>query len=277
MKRLLYCFAIFLQISLLTGCFDKKNDNPSKDNNTIDNKPTKKISEDISDSLQLFEEEKISATADELFNDFFFSFISDKKFQKQRVGYKMKNQKAEIFERFSTEDYFNIIYDDDKDLSLIQDTSLLKVSVKWIDLENKNIDSYNFNKIDGLWILTDEKQDSVFYKMDSSFFDFYSKFTSNIDFQKESLSDTLNYKATPETDEDDWEYGEITKDDWEEFSMEMPTLRPTVVLIDYGQKIDGHKNAKNVLFEAFSSGNAVIYRFDIDHASNEWKLCEINL
>ncbi len=227
----------------------------------------------LEESLLLFEDEPVSELADELFGDFFYNFISDIDFQHKRIGGHMKKQKGSIFDRFSTQDFFTVVYDRKSDLYLLKDTTLTSVGVEWIDLDSCTIDKYNFRKINSKWLLTDKKEYSVDESPCAEFYGFYKKFATDYDFQMSSLAENIDYLETAQEGEEAVN-SIITHDDWPEFSMEMPTFSTTLVNIDYGQSMED-KHRKNLLFEGFSNGIYVEYRFF--RTDDKWVLKEIEI
>lgn len=214
---------------------------------------------EVSDTLQLIEEQPVSARADELFDDFFFNFISDVKFQHSRTDYPMKKHKGSIFDHFSTHDFFTVIYEHEDDLALLKDTTLKKVGVEWIYLDSMNVDRFNFRKIDGEWLLIDRTEYSFEDSPNADFFKFYERFVADTLTQVEAIGDGVAY--TVEAQEGDEEVDSIvTPDMWTEFMSDKPLFSPVLVNIDYGQRI-GNENTRNLLFQGFSNGVSIEFRF----------------
>ena len=93
------------------------------------------------DTLQLFEEEVLPESADELFNDFFFNYTSDMNFKNQRQAYsldcnigdtviKIHSSELGAYSELFVDDYYSIIYERNEDLSFQKDTSLNEVIVE---------------------------------------------------------------------------------------------------------------------------------------------------
>lgn len=243
-----------------------------EDNDSIDIE-IDSVADTLEDSLMLFEDEPVSKLADELFGDFFYNFISDIDFQHKRTGGHMKKHKGSIFDRFSTQDFFTVVFDRKSDLYLLKDTTLTSVGVEWIDLDSCVIDRYNFHKINSEWLLTDKKEYSVDESPCAEFYEFYKQFATDHDFQMSSLAENIDYLETAQEGEEAVS-SVITHDDWAEFSMEMPTFSTTLVNIDYGQSME-NANRKNLLFEGFSNGIYVEYRFF--RTDDKWLLKEIEI
>lgn len=228
---------------------------------------------ETSDSLILLEEQPVSVRADELFNDFFYNFISDVKFQRLRTDYPMKKHKGSIFGHFSTRDFFTVIFEHRKDLALLKDTTLRKVSVEWIYLDSLNVDRFNFWKVDGEWLLIDRTESSLVDSPNADFFRFYDRFVNDTIAQIDAIGDGVTF--TVEAQEGDEEVDSIvTPDVWTEFMSDKPVLSPVLVNIDYGQKVEDGDN-RDLLFQGFSNGVSIEFRFRRE--DGQWFLNAIEL
>ena len=105
------------------------------------------------EELDLFEEVVIPKTADEVFDDFLYSYISSASFAQQRTA-------ASVGElTMGVDDAAVMIYERDNDLVLQKDTSLQQVTVEEIDWDGNVIHNYRFGKRQGQWFLTAEDDD----------------------------------------------------------------------------------------------------------------------
>ena len=82
MKQL---FTISLLSLLFCSCWHSSESTDSSEDEVVEDSI-----EAEEDSLILFEEEVVPVSADELFDDFFFSFTTDQRFQMQRVKFPLK-------------------------------------------------------------------------------------------------------------------------------------------------------------------------------------------
>lgn len=268
-SRLHILTAVFLTV-VVFSCKDNSNNVKQTDNDSLSVDTTNTI---IEDELNLFDDEPISKKADELFDDFFYNFITDNRFQSIRIDKALKKHKNDILEMFSNQDFFTVIYEDTKDLVLLKDTTLKNVTVEWIDLENEVEDKYNFRKINGEWILAGKSEGGLMYADNIDFYEFYKKFATDRDFQISSLAEEIRYHA--EAQEGNEAVDTIlTHKDWWEFSMEMPPFNPVIVNINYGQKLSGN-NVRNLLFEGLCNGISVNYCFTKEDDS--WILTDIEI
>lgn len=235
--------------------------------------------------LNLVEENVVPESADELFDDFFFNFISDSKYQTSRVHfpleYKGGDEKVSRDgwaerERFSSQEFYTIMFDREKDYSLMKDTTIRKVSVEWIHLEGEKVEKYNFKRVDSKWILTDAEIVPVSDTPYSGFVAFYRSFVADSTFQRESISPSLKLN-TPQVTEDEEELDEesetvLSADAWFEFKNEMPIPTDAIVNIDYGQKTSSPDH-KTLLVEGPLNGLYIKYKFAVK--DGKWELVEI--
>ncbi len=236
------------------------------------------------DSLFLYDEEVIPKTADELFDDFFFSFTTDKKFQQQRVVFPLPvvdgSQSASVsqaewkdFNRFVEQDFYSVIYERESDMELQKDTSVRSVSVEWFHLSEKYVERYNFRRSDeGTWLLTDVEKEETSQTPHASFVEFYAQFSQDTLFQRESIDFPLHLVAESQGEASDGGEMELSPDDWAEFREQMPLPEEVMTNIDYGQAALS-ENRKILLVEGMSNSLYVKYKFDC--TNGVWHLYEI--
>lgn len=237
----------------------------------------------VEDTLHLFEEVAPPVAADELFDDFFFNFVADTRYQNQRISFplKVKDGNAEFvlthedwhkYNRFKAQEFYSVIYEREGDMELQKDTSISEVSVEWIYLKDEYIERFNFRRINGKWMLTDIGKDETKKTPNGSFLHFYSQFVTDSVFQSESIVEPLKFVITSEDGEDMSETDEITVEEWFQMQSDMPIVNETLVNINYGQTCIS-QNRKNVLMKGVSNGLLMNFRFD--KTGGKWKLIEI--
>lgn len=237
----------------------------------------------VEDTLHLFEEVAPPVAADELFDDFFFNFVADTRYQNQRISFplKVKDGNAEFvltnedwhkYNRFKAQEFYSVIYEREGDMELQKDTSISEVSVEWVYLKDEYIERFNFHRINGKWMLTDIGKDETKKTPNGSFLHFYSQFVTDSVFQSESIVEPLKFVITSEDGEDMSETDEITVDEWFKMQSDMPIVNETLVNINYGQTCIS-QNRKNVLMKGVSNGLLMNFRFD--KTGGKWKLIEI--
>lgn len=237
------------------------------------------------DTLQLFDEVEPPKSVDELFDDFFFTFASDARFQSQRIRFplRFRDENAEIrltkqdwnnYNRFGQQEFYSVIYEDERDLALQKDTAVSVVSVQWIYLQDRYVEKYNFRRIpEGQWVLFDIEKQEVEDTPNGDFVTFYSKFIADSLFQRTSLHTPLPLHIA-QTDDSEASDSELSADEWFEMKGDMPIPKDVLVNIDYGQQCT-ETSRKNVLMEGVSNG--LFLEFKFEKVAGEWRLMGIEI
>lgn len=267
---------------LITGIFLSCSNKGNNTDEAEEEEATDSV-EIAEDTLHLFEEVAPPVAADILFDDFFFNFASDSKFQNQRIQFplKVKDSNANLeltredwhqYNRFKAQEFYSVIYERENDMDLQNDTSLNEVSVEWIYLKDEYIEKFNFHRINGKWTLTDIDKDDIHRSPNSSFLQFYAKFVSDSTFQRENLADHIKFITPSEDSDEPTTTEDIDKDEWFEMQSDMPVLHDVLVNINYGQTCIS-QNRKTLLIKGVSNGLYVKFKFD--KRNGEWTLIEI--
>ena len=187
----------------------------------------------VGDTLHLFEEENPPTAVDELFDDFFYNFMDDARFQGQRIVYPLPCKEDEDEEQLSREDWpdydhfknqevLAVIYEREQDYELAKDTSMQHVGVEWIPLKRGEVENFHFNRVNGQWMLTDIVKRERKSMPNGSFLDFYAQFVADSVFQREALAEPVKVILTSEDgEEEDLPYAEFLIDT----SLEMKGLK----------------------------------------------------
>lgn len=252
----------------------------------------------VGDTLHLFEEEEPPKAVDELFDDFFFDFADNPRFQKQRIHFPLvcneqgtqttlSRQEWESFNKFKNQELFAVIYERESDVALKKDTSVCQVGVEWIHLNKRedadtqndfaacSVEKYHFQRLNGTWILSEINKCKSTDTPNGDFLHFYSKFASDSVFQRESLACPLkvNVEVREGEDGEDEGIGEIGPDDWFEMCKDMPLPKNELVNIDYGQSCLSN-NRKTLLMMGVANGMEI--KFHFDKVGSDWKLIGID-
>ena len=216
------------------------------------------------EQLDLFEDEEIPDAADMLFDDFFYSFVSDANYQVERT----KN--GVVFDAFdrNPQKSFVVIYERDEDLILPKDTAITCVSLEELEWENMNVHSYMFNRIKNKWYLTEEKECDVSETPNSQFYQFLSQFVTDSLFQCEAIDFPLPLNVYSYEDEEMLET-ELELDEWKALWAEMPNMENGMVNVDYGQTLIS-RNRKSLQLKSLESDMIMTFHFDL--TNGEWKL-----
>ena len=217
------------------------------------------------EELDLFEEAVIPKTADEVFDDFLFSYVSSASFAKQRtVG-----SVGEL--TMGVDDAAVMIYERDNDLALQKDTSLQQVTVERIDWDENIIHNFRFGKKLGQWFLTAEEDDEISEIPNASFLVFLRDFVGDSLYRHESLLLPLRFSFYSEEDEGMVET-ELSYEEWTELYNDLPRLDDVMYNVDYGQSLFS-TNRKSLLLKGLSNGLSMKFHFGF--SDGRWMLMEV--
>ena len=273
----------------MIGCKDKKPEVEVVPEKTVP-EDTVSVVEDIpvdtipdSDRDSLISATPMPKAADELFDDFLFNFTANKKLQYERVKFPlpvkdgdsedsivMKDWKIEKF--FMEQEFYTLIFDSEKQMELLKDTTVGHVVIERIDLKNKRVEQHIFDRENGLWMLTEICRNSTYQNPNKSFLDFYTQFAADSLYQIESMNDEVN-AILPDPDD---EYngmieGVFTPDQWHDFKpVDLP--KDYLYNIIYGQKYT-HSNEKLLLLRGIANGLESEMTFKI--IDGKWKLIKL--
>ena len=217
----------------------------------------------VADSVEVLPAETmLPRAADELFDDFFFNFIVNKKMQKSRIKFPLPvvdGDKKEMIAKeewkmdhfFMNQGYYTLIFDNHKQLNLLKDTSVSHVTVEKIYLDKKRVKQYVFGRENGLWQLNSIKLTDTYNVKNASFIDFYQKFANDTAFQIQHLCNPVAFTGPDPDDDFQQMEGVITPDTWLAFSPEIPVKM--IYNIVYGQNYT-ESNRKIFLIRGIANG-----------------------
>ena len=159
MNKLVYSFLLALS---LCACNTKKGETISNfedsDSDSVVN---------FKDSIAgIIEEQTVPKSADELFDDFIYGFMSSKKMQRQRIAFPLEvdeygktktieESEWKIDRLYKNQEFYTVLYDKVNDCSVEKDTSIYHAVVEWIYLNENRVKKYDFNRgKNGEWKLT---------------------------------------------------------------------------------------------------------------------------
>ena len=273
-----------LVIAVALGCLLSCKD--SKMTNAFDNED--EMEEDsieafVGDTLHLFEEEEPPAAVDELFDDFFYNFIDDARFQGQRIAYplpckegdeseKLTKQDWAQYDHFKNQEVLSVLYEREQDYALSKDTSMQHVGVEWIQLKDDDVERFQFNRVGGKWMLTEIDKKKRGNMPNEDFLNFYAKFMADTVFQSKSLAEPLKVILTSDDGEEEPQEEFLTVEEWFEMRHSLPLPTEEIVNVDYGQACIS-QNKKTLLLQGISNGMQMKFKFNKD--GDDWKLMEI--
>ena len=240
--------------------------------------------EAMADSLlieEVKEEPVIPVAADESFADFLYNFALDERLQLRRIlfplPYYMDNQKDSILKEdwvhdplFSQQEYYTMLYDDLDDAELEKDTASTSVRIEWIDLKQKKMKRYYFERLYGWWKL-EAIDDATMPKEETGqedFYEFYERFANDSLFQAERVADPLPFVAPDPEDEFQILETTIQKEQWFTFQPKLPNEYLTNV--NYGQRLNQNSRTRIIELRGFGNGfsNTLYFRC----RNGEWRL-----
>lgn len=275
-------FVVILSVIAMffgTGCTDKKeakSDSTAVVTDTIDTTAVDSIEEIIAET-------PMPKAADELFDDFFFNFASNKQLQRNRIvfpltvkngeeSHQVQRQEWKMEKFFRSQGYFTLIFDNTKQMKLVKDTSINKVTVEKIRLGNGTVEQFQFERKNGQWVLSEIDNISYAKTGNASFLSFLDKFLSDEGSQLHSIENPLPYFGPdPEGEENKCVNSEIAASEWREFLPELPS--DVLYNIDYGQT-NASSNQKILMFKGIANGLETQLVFKKN--GNDWRLVKLN-
>ena len=189
--------------------------------------------EDEGSGSLLLGEDPLPVSVDELFDDFIFNFASNRQLQLERISFPLivnsGTRKDTIrrdewrMERFFMNDgEYTLMFDSQEQMDCLKDTSLHEAIVEKIFLDKEFIRQYLFSRHDGKWMLREVRNQTLPRNPNASFIAFYHRFATDSAFQRESLSDEIDFVG-PDPDDDFAQMeGVITPDFWDAFAPDLP-------------------------------------------------------
>ena len=234
------------------------------------------------DTLELLIGETPTPKAmDELFDDFVFNFAANKKLQMDRVVFPLtvrKGDKTETIDKkkwemerfFMRQGYYTLLFDNEKQMQLMKDTSINQAIVEKIMLKKNAVKDYIFNRIRGAWMLREVREMTISENMNASFLEFYQQFVSDKAFQVKSLNSMVTFVSPDPDDDFSMMEGIITPDTWEAFAPDLPSK--LLYNIIYGQP-EPVGNEKIFILRGIANGLEMELRFR--RVNNRWLLMKM--
>lgn len=282
-QRLSYHFfiALIAALCVIVGCKSKK-DLPADE--------PQQLVQDVTANEDSVEEDSTNAQeivpippkkADELFDDFAFTFMKNKKFQKMRIKfplpYSVDGEKQQITEKqwqydsmYSSYEMYTLIFDSTKGEKAAKDTTLHRVVVEELNLDSQRAKSYDFRRENGEWRLTSLAEGDMEHSENSDFYSFYHKFATDEDFQLEHIASPLVY-STFDDDEFKMVERKIDPEEFVEHSPELPKSQITNIL--YGQSF---KNSKMRILSLRAPASGMECQMVFKKIGKEWKLTRLD-
>lgn len=183
---------------------------------------------------QMMEEIPVPKAADELFDDFIFNFVANKRLQLQRIKFpltvkgigkevKIEKKKWKMEHFFMRQGYYTLLFNDVRQMERMKDTAVVHAVVEKIFLEKEQVRQFVFDCIDGQWMMTAIVDQPLAQSHNASFLSFYRRFASDADFQAKSLNRQVKFVGPDPDDDFSQMEGVITADTWPAFAPELPS------------------------------------------------------
>ncbi len=273
---MVWVFTLFVS----TGCTDKK---PEKVEDTTVVIDTDTVADTThADTIaKIIEETPMPKAADQLFDDFFFNFIANKKLQRSRIAfplpvitgnkvtYLQRNQwKTDHF--FMRQQYYTLIFDKASQMENAKSTKLDSVIVEKIHLSQGVVEQYLFDHQDGKWRMKSIRNMSFKDHANASFLTFLNSFFANNG--NGAVDDPLRYSGPdPNGEETSNINTTIPAEEWSTFLPELP--QGLIYNIRYGQQYS--KNSQKILtFRGLSNG--IETQLVFKQRGGKWRMVKIN-
>lgn len=285
MKKLSFLSVLLAVLTVVcftsVGCSDKKpaqvHDSTSVDSVIAD-------TQTVDSTEKLIEETPMPKAADELFDDFVFNFAANRKLQMKRVHFPLpvyhndklvktigkRAWKMEHF--FMHQDYYTLIFDNQKQMNLVKDTAIDHVVVEKVFYAKKKVQQFLFNCINGEWMMTSINYKPMYSNMNASFLKFYGRFATDSAFQAEHLHNPVKFVGPDPDDDFSTMSGDIEPETWPAFAPQLP--HGMIYNIIYGQKY-AESNQKIFVIRGIANGMETILTFKRVHG--KWMLTKLNM
>lgn len=285
MKKLSFLSVLLAVLTVVcftsVGCSDKKpaqvHDSTSVDSVIAD-------TQTVDSTEKLIEETPMPKAADELFDDFVFNFAANRKLQMKRVHFPLpvyhndklvksigkRAWKMEHF--FMHQDYYTLIFDNQKQMNLVKDTAINHVVVEKVFYAKKTVQQFLFNRINGEWMMTSINYKPMYSNMNASFLKFYGHFATDSAFQAEHLHNPVKFVGPDPDDDFSTMSGDIEPETWPAFAPQLP--HGMIYNIIYGQKY-AESNQKIFVIRGIANGMETVLTFKRVHG--KWMLTKLNM
>lgn len=258
----IYFWGIIL-VLLFASCSGSKKDLPASEIKAqTDSLVTR------ADSLSKIDEPLPPKTADEFFNDFIYGFMTNRKFQLQRIKFplqKVVNGAVSFMEKpawhfdriYSHQETYTVIYDRLSSIKIEKDTSVKQAIVEWIYLNKKQVKQYIFNRINGEWFLTSLNYHAMSKNVNADFLLFYQRFAVDSAFQRNHITNPVSFK-TYDSDNFQTIDGVVDVDQWFAFKPMLP--HGVITNINYGQSYNS-SNTRIMVINGLSNSMYSVLTF----------------
>ena len=285
MKKLSFISVLLALLTIVcfssVGCTGKK---PASDADTLASDTTVADTQAMDSTEKLIEETPMPKAADELFDDFVFNFAANRKLQLSRVHFPLpvyrnekvvktidkKHWKMEHF--FMRQDYYTLIFDNQKQMNLVKDTTIDHVIVEKVFYHKKTVQQFLFNRINGQWMMTSINYKPMYSNKNASFLKFYGKFATDSTLQAEHLHNPVKFVGPDPDDDFSTMTGDIEPETWPAFAPKLPSSM--IYNIIYGQK---YNESNQKIFVIRGIANGLETELTFKRIGGKWMLTKLNM
>ena len=285
MKKLSFISVLLALLTIVcfssVGCTGKK---PASDADTLATDTTGADTQAMDSTEKLIEETPMPKAADELFDDFVFNFAANRKLQLSRVHFPLpvyrnekvvktidkKHWRMEHF--FMRQDYYTLIFDNQKQMNLVKDTTIDHVVVEKVFYHKKTVQQFLFNRINGQWMMTSINYKPMYSNKNASFLKFYGKFATDSTFQAEHLHNPVKFVGPDPDDDFSTMTGDIEPETWPAFAPKLPSSM--IYNIIYGQK---YNESNQKIFVIRGIANGLETELTFKRIGGKWMLTKLNM
>lgn len=217
--------------------------------------------------------------ADELFDDFVYAFMHNKKFQRSRVNFPLKNVEDSVNRPidykhwvhdplYSGRELYMTVSTSRKAAAVSKDTSINTVKVQEINPSSHKVKQYSFERENSEWRLKEINHGDVSSMDESSeFMTFYCRFCTDTEYQNSHINNVVEVNTFNDL-EGRHVKGTITSEQWNDFAPELP--KDEIMCVRYGDK-KAEKSSLRIVNIASPSGDAGVC-MTFKKKDGEWKL-----
>ena len=235
--------------------------------------------------LDLFKKRAIPTSADANFEDFLYAFLTDDEFAETRIADSITVQTGDStailsgsewndMHLFKYQDLYSYIYTNDRDEELIKSPDLTCVAFEWLNLDSLHSDRYEFHLTNSKWQLDHIVRHHPIERFQNEFINFYYQFVTDKKFQEQSLANPVHIVYSGDSEMDEGGTYDLKEGEWAEFHAQTPMPEKTIVLMDYGQKINSGTSI-NLLVRSITQAAYANYHFRRTHG--QWSLYTIEV
>lgn len=244
-------FVFCIAICLCVACGKRQSDSPHLFVESVEDELAEVLLDtlDEEDSDELFfssVEENYFSGADGFFEEFLYEFSTDSMIQKYRVKFPLpysynKGEEKLLSEEewfasnlFVLTDIYHTLFERDADMNIEGDSTLLKVNLECVDMQDRHVRVFSFEKEGECWYLLRVREQDFSSYQHRDFISFYHRFVTDSLYQSRHVNDPMTFVTMDPEDEFNTIEANIDMEQWFAFRPELPERM--WVNVDYGVK-----------------------------------------